>query len=140
MSVAIGTTSDPNRGDLKLFREEGSEGRVNEFQDHGKNAGVCERHWALTLRATLAREAIAALESCECLLSPDSRELASAAADGAAAALVTALDPGTEHSQAAAAAEMALRLAMDALTMRDADPGSHYVAMRAAAALRLLAP
>ncbi len=42
LSVAIGTTSDPNRGDLKLFGEEGSEGRVDEFQDNGAHAGLFE--------------------------------------------------------------------------------------------------
>jgi hypothetical protein len=42
LAVAIGTTSDSNCGDLKLFGEEGSEGRVNEFQDNGAHAGLFE--------------------------------------------------------------------------------------------------
>ena len=42
LTVAIGSASDPNRGDLKLFGEEGSEGRVDEFQDNGAHAGLFE--------------------------------------------------------------------------------------------------
>jgi hypothetical protein len=42
LSVAIGTTSDPNRRDLKFLREEGGEGRVDEFKDNGAHAGLFE--------------------------------------------------------------------------------------------------
>ncbi len=80
--------------------------------------------------------ALGALEQCECMLSPDSRSLAAAAVEGAEAA-VARLQTGAEADSGDSAAA-ALRLALDALLIRDADPRAHLAAMRAAAAVGAL--
>lgn len=95
-------------------------------------ANVCPRHWSQMLRCGLPRSGLASAEQCECALSPESRELAALGVEQAEGLL-----KGSSPASPAAAAE-ALKLALDALVIRDADPTSHLVAMRAAHALGLL--